>query len=156
METTARRRVPFIVVAGREGTAALVESLRAQGAIVYQTRTPDGCLRVATAVRPDIIVLPREFPRRLVLLLEQHPTSAGARIVWSQRSATGDAVALDEEGAAIVKELAESADQRVARPRPVQPLHRAPVAHENVVSESAGDPAHYAPARQVTAQDLLA
>jgi hypothetical protein len=87
METTVQRRVPLVVVTGREETAALVECLRAQGAIVYQTRTPAGCLRVATAVRPDVILLPRGFPRRVARLLQQHPTSARARIVWLTQSA---------------------------------------------------------------------
>src|ERR1044071_4876222 len=58
MERTIQRRVPLVGVTGREETAALVECLRAQGAVVYQARTPAGCLRVATAVRPDAILLP--------------------------------------------------------------------------------------------------
>jgi hypothetical protein len=103
MEGTGQRRVPLVVVAGRQGTAALVECLRAQGAIVYQTRTPAGCLRVATSVRPDIILLSRGFPRRVALLLRQHPTSAAAKIVWLRRpTATGDVLA--DHGLARVDE----------------------------------------------------
>jgi hypothetical protein len=128
METRAERRVPLIVVAHQE-TAALVEWLRAEGAVVYQTRTPEGCLRVATAVRPDMIVLPRGFPCRLVRLLQQHPTSADARIVWFQRPATGDAVLLADDSVAIEGELARSAD-------------------------NGSDPPRHAAARQVTGQDL--
>jgi CheY-like chemotaxis protein len=95
METTIQRRVPLVVVTGREETAALVECLRAQGAVVYQARTPAGCLRVATAVRPDVILLPRGFPRRVARLLRQHPTSAGARIVWLTQSADDMAAVAD-------------------------------------------------------------
>jgi hypothetical protein len=140
METTVQRRVPLIVVAGREGTEALVECLRAEGAVVYETRTPGGCLRVATAVRPDMIVLPRGFPRRLARLLQQHPTSAGAKIVWVQRpAATGDDRAPRETLAEALAALAQR----------VQPLPQADLAYGTVVIESASDPA-----RQVTSRDL--
>jgi hypothetical protein len=82
MEHTSSRRVPLIVVAGRAAIAQLIEDLRAQGAVVYETRAPEGCLRVATAVGRDVVLLPPGFPRRLVALLEHHPKSAGASIVW--------------------------------------------------------------------------
>jgi CheY-like chemotaxis protein len=95
METTVQRRVPLVVVTGREETAALVDCLRAQGAVVYQTRTPAGCLRVATSVRPDVILLPRGFPGRVARLLRQHPTSAGARMVWLTHSADEMAAVAD-------------------------------------------------------------
>ena len=161
METTAQRRVPLIVVAGREGTAALVEALHAQGAVVYQTRTPKGCLRVATTVGPDMIVLPRGFPRRLARLLRQHPTSAGAKIVWFQRPATTaddrasrDAVVLADDGVAVVDELAQIANQVAAPVHPVQPLQLANLADEDVVTDNGSDPPRHAAARQVTDQDL--
>jgi hypothetical protein len=125
METTAQRQMPLIVVAGREGTAALVECLRAQGALVYLTHTPEGCLRVATSVRPDLLLLPRDFPHRVVRLLQQHPTSQGARIVWFQTLTADDSVLLAEEGAAAVDELDRSADPVGVLPHVVQPFQLA-------------------------------
>jgi hypothetical protein len=132
METTDQRRVPLIVVAGREGTAALVECLRAQGAVVYQTHTPEGCLRVATAVGPDMIVLPPGFPRRLAHLLQQHPRSAGAKIVCFQRAVTGDAVVVAAEGVAVLAHLANG----------------------NGSLDSASDPGRHPAARQVNGEEL--
>ena len=156
METRAERRVPLIVVAHQE-TAALVEWLRAEGAVVYQTRTPEGCLRVATAVRPDMIVLPRDFPRRLALLLRQHPTSAGAKIVWLQRPATtGDGRAADDAALvretlrSVVDELARSAEQVAALAQALQPLQPANLTDENVVAECGSDPPPETAARPVT------
>ena len=98
METTAQRRVPLIVVAAGEGTAAVVERLRAEGAVVYETRTPEGCLKVATAVGPDMIILPPDFPRRLLALLRQHPTSAAATIVCHQDDLANTNIAIEGVG----------------------------------------------------------
>src|ERR687885_681444 len=137
MGTTAQRQMPLIVVAGREGTAALVDGLRAKGALVYLTHTPEGCLRVATSVRSDVILLPRDFPRRVVRLLQQHPTSAGARIVWLQRPTTDQAVVLADEGAAALDELARSGNLVGVVAHPMQPFQLPNLASVNVVTAAA-------------------
>ena len=154
MGTTAQRQMPLIVVAGREGTAALVEGLRAKGALVYLTGTPEGCLRVAASVRSDVILLPQDFPRWIVRLLQQHPTSAGARIVWLQRLTTDDAVLLADEGAAAVDEVADSGNPVGVLAHPVQPFQLANLAIENVVTAASSDSPQHAAARQVAGQEL--
>jgi hypothetical protein len=47
----------------------------------HKTRTFDGCLRVATASGPDLVVLDRSAPRGLERLLRAHPCSASAYIM---------------------------------------------------------------------------
>jgi DNA-binding response OmpR family regulator len=74
--------MPIIVVASeREDTAdEVARRLRREGAVVLATHSMHGCLRVATSVRPDIVVLDAHLPPRLERLLRAHPTSAGARL----------------------------------------------------------------------------
>jgi hypothetical protein len=48
---------------------------------VYVTHSLHGCLRVATSVAPDLVLLDPEFPPRLEQLLGAHPTSAHATIL---------------------------------------------------------------------------
>jgi hypothetical protein len=78
------RHVPLVVVAGPEESAPLVDSVSAAAAVVYHTRAAAGWLRVPTSVAPDIIVLPGGFPHRMASLLQLHPTSGRAKIVWLQ------------------------------------------------------------------------
>jgi hypothetical protein len=78
-----RRSVPLIVIAS--GSTALTEEvagrLRRGGSVVYITHSAEGCLRVATSVTPDVVLLDPRFPRRLEKLLRAHPSSAGAQIL---------------------------------------------------------------------------
>jgi hypothetical protein len=75
--------MPLIVVASAApGTAERVaERLRRDGSLVYATHSAQGCLRVATSVRPDMIVIDPALPARLERLLRAHPTSAHAQFV---------------------------------------------------------------------------
>jgi DNA-binding response OmpR family regulator len=59
----------------------VASQLRREGYVVYVTRSADGCLRVATSVRADIILLDPRLPARLERLLKAHPVSASARIL---------------------------------------------------------------------------
>ncbi|HEX8968913.1 MAG TPA: hypothetical protein VF937_13595 [Chloroflexota bacterium] len=52
------------------------------GAVVMCARDAGGCLRVATAIGPDIVVLDTRVGGGLVRLLRAHPLSARARIEW--------------------------------------------------------------------------
>ena len=59
---------------------SLVARLRATGATVYVTHGSAGCLRVAVALEPRVILLEPGLPDRLVGLLRAHPRSAHALI----------------------------------------------------------------------------
>jgi hypothetical protein len=78
-----RRDVLLIVVAS--AAAALAEEvaarLRLDGSVVYVAHSANGCLRVATSIAPDMVVLDPALPRRLEHLLRAHPATAGAEIL---------------------------------------------------------------------------
>jgi hypothetical protein len=78
-----QRRVPLVLVAST--ASALAESvaaqLRREGNVVYVAHSADGCLRVATSVGPDVVLLDPALPPRLEQLIRAHPTSAGAQIL---------------------------------------------------------------------------
>jgi hypothetical protein len=77
------RRPPLIVVASaNHGTAdEIVSRLRSDGAVAYAAHSAHGCLRVATSVRPDIVVLDPALGPRVEKLLRAHPVSAHAQLV---------------------------------------------------------------------------
>ncbi|MBV9543168.1 MAG: hypothetical protein JOY61_02190 [Chloroflexi bacterium] len=79
----ARRTVPLIVVASPAGYVAdqVAARLRRDGAVVYATHSQGGCLRVATSIAPDMVLLDPVLPKRLEQLLRAHPATANARIV---------------------------------------------------------------------------
>ncbi len=83
-----RRPIPLIVVAS--ATSALAEGVAAQlrrdGNVVYVAHTAEGCLRVATSIGPDLVLLDPALPPRLERLLKAHPTSAGAEIMHLSHS----------------------------------------------------------------------
>jgi hypothetical protein len=55
--------------------------LRRDGSIVYVTHSLKGCLRVATSVAPDVVLVDPSFSGRLEQLLGAHPTSARATVL---------------------------------------------------------------------------
>jgi len=77
------RSVPLIVVASE--SAAVAEEaavrLRRDGNIVYVTHSAAGCLRVATSVAPDMVLIDPALPSRLVGFLRAHPATAEAQIL---------------------------------------------------------------------------
>src|SRR6266849_2280736 len=77
------RRVPLIVVASAASAFAdsIAEQLRREGNVVYVAHSAEGCLRVATSVGPDLVLLDPALPARLEQLLKAHPTSARAQIL---------------------------------------------------------------------------
>jgi len=79
----ASRQVPLIVIGS--AVSALADSvavqLRRAGNVVYVTHSPEGCLRVATSVAPDVVLLDSAFPKRIEKLLKAHPMSAPAQIL---------------------------------------------------------------------------
>jgi DNA-binding SARP family transcriptional activator len=79
----ARRTAPLALICTPDANAvALVERLREEGMIVCVTHDLHGCLRVATAVGPDVIMIDPRLPRRLEQLLLAHPACSGASIRW--------------------------------------------------------------------------
>lgn len=77
------RRAPLVVVASPVASVAddAVAGLRRAGLVAYAARSADGCLRVATSVRPDVVLLDPALPRRVSSLLRAHPNCAGARFM---------------------------------------------------------------------------
>ncbi len=77
------RHVPLIVIASASAALAdsVADQLRREGNVVYVTHSAEGCLRVATSVGPDVILLDPALPNRLERLLKAHPTSACAQVL---------------------------------------------------------------------------
>jgi hypothetical protein len=80
-----------VVVLGLDQAQALDESARwrVRGAVVMRATDAAGCLRVATSVRPDVIVLDRRVPASLLRLLKAHPVSASAETRWMPALSSG-------------------------------------------------------------------
>jgi len=78
-----RRSIPLIVIASNSTAMAeeVAARLRRAGNVVYVTHSAEGCLRVATSVDPDVVLLDPRLPRRLERLLHAHPSSSGAQIL---------------------------------------------------------------------------
>jgi hypothetical protein len=78
-----RRDVLLIVVASASPAVAddVAARLRRDGSVVYVTHSAQGCLRVATSISPDMVVLDPALPRRLEGLLRAHPATAEAEIL---------------------------------------------------------------------------
>jgi hypothetical protein len=78
-----RRDVLLIVVASASAATAedVAARLRRDGSVVYVAHSAEGCLRVATSISPDIVVLDPALPRRLEGLLRAHPACAYAEIL---------------------------------------------------------------------------
>jgi hypothetical protein len=76
-----QRAKPLIVVASdRTGVAdGVVARLRRDGAVAYAAHSADGCLRVASSIGPDIVLLDPSLPARVEKLLRAHPASANAQ-----------------------------------------------------------------------------
>ena len=78
------RQVPLVIIATQSSALALSVAgrLRRAGNLVYVTHSGEGCLRVATSVRPDVVLLdPALRTERLERLLKAHPVSAAAQIL---------------------------------------------------------------------------
>jgi hypothetical protein len=78
-----RRDVLLIVVASASAAVAedVAARLRQDGSVVYVTHSGAGCLRVATSISPDVVILDPALSGRLEGLLRAHPSSASAQII---------------------------------------------------------------------------
>jgi CheY-like chemotaxis protein len=81
--TTHRAGRPVVLVASEDEVVAdrLVEHLQRIGSVACAARSEAGCLRVATAVGPDVVLLDSNLPSRLEGMLRAHPVSRTASIV---------------------------------------------------------------------------
>jgi CheY-like chemotaxis protein len=88
MFAPTHRQTPLVLVASPDRATAngLVKRLRDDGAVAYAAYSWQGCLRVATAVGPDVVLLDPALPRRLDSLLKAHPRSSGAATVQLQHA----------------------------------------------------------------------
>jgi CheY-like chemotaxis protein len=77
------RRVPLVLVASTASAVAegVAAQLRREGHVVYVAHSADGCLRVATNVGPDVVLLDPALPPRLEQLIRAHPNCADAQIL---------------------------------------------------------------------------
>ncbi len=100
MSATERRRVPLVLVASGDAATAdeVARRLRRDGATAYAVHSVEGCLRVATAVGPDIVLLDPRLPRRLETLLRAHPRSAHAELVHLSADTVREAGVTAESG----------------------------------------------------------
>jgi DNA-binding response OmpR family regulator len=72
----------------REAAEPLATVIRSEGAVVLITESERACLRVATSVSPDIVLLDPRLSRGLLSLLRAHPFSRRAQVSWSNAAAT--------------------------------------------------------------------
>jgi hypothetical protein len=77
------RASPLVVVASSDAELVdrICERMRHAGFVACRARSAAGCLRVATAVAPDIVLLDGGLSRKLEGMLRSHPASATAHIV---------------------------------------------------------------------------
>lgn len=81
----ASRQVPLIVVASASSALAdsVARQLRLAGNVVYIAHSAQGCLRVATSVAPDVVLVDPKLrmPKRFEALIKAHPASAGTQVL---------------------------------------------------------------------------
>ena len=78
-----QRDHPLVLVASPFDDVArqLLTEVRRSGAVACLARSAGGCLRVATAVGPDLVLLDSSLPHRLEGMLRSHPATATSTIV---------------------------------------------------------------------------
>src|SRR5579864_3804297 len=84
------RNKPLVLVLAADPAVAadLTEFWHGLGAVVVHACDEGGCLRVATAVGPDVIVVDHSASRRLLRLIGAHPVSARAQLECVEEAAT--------------------------------------------------------------------
>jgi hypothetical protein len=102
---TAYRQVPLVLlgVADRAAVEPLARRLHQEGMVVAVAQGERGCLRVATAIKPDIILLDPRLPRVLVSFLRAHPFSRHAHIAYSQALAAPVRAAVVDRPLAVTR-----------------------------------------------------
>lgn len=82
------RATPLVVIGAADATfvGPLAEQIESAGSFVYVTHGPHACLRVATALGPDRVVLDPRLPRSLARLLRAHPRTEHAQVTWAEET----------------------------------------------------------------------
>lgn len=75
------RRLALVATPTAELAQDLIVQLQSAGFVTCVARSAAGCLRVATAVGPDLVVLDDRLPGRLEGMLRSHPATARAELV---------------------------------------------------------------------------
>lgn len=83
LATNHTRPLVLLAVSEPSGWWYMATILRQEGMRVVLALGERACLRVATAVHPDIILLDPRLPRALLSLLRAHPQARTAQISWS-------------------------------------------------------------------------
>lgn len=94
-DAPGRRRRPLVLMASPDDRVIerVTERARQTGSVAYAARSAAGCLRVATAIGPDVVLLDPILPKSLESRLRAHPVSANARILHlSERWASSPSV----------------------------------------------------------------
>lgn len=82
MSPQPARATPLVLLANWGGARmAIPAEWLPTGAVVVRARSPEGCLRMAVAVGPDLVLVDGRFPARFDQLLRRHPMSARVRLV---------------------------------------------------------------------------
>jgi hypothetical protein len=77
-----RSTLLIVVASERPGLADDVAArLKHDGSVAYPAHSAAGCLRVATSIGPDIVLLDPALPRGLERKLKAHPVSARAQVL---------------------------------------------------------------------------
>ena len=80
--------------------------------VVYRVRGTASCLRVATAIGPDLVLIDGLCTRTLEGMLRSHPTSAAARLVRAPTAAIASLLSNADE----LRRLLSSEVDRVVAP----------------------------------------
>jgi CheY-like chemotaxis protein len=84
MPTTREQALVLVASTDSALVDRVTETVRSTGAATCRASSAAGCLRVATAVGPDVVLLDARFPPKLERLLRAHPATAGSDIVRLQ------------------------------------------------------------------------
>lgn len=81
MPITRARPLVLVATPDTDFGERLVRDVRGAGSVACLARSAEGCLRVATSVGPDVVLLDARLPDRLRGMLRSHPATAGSAIV---------------------------------------------------------------------------
>ena len=85
------RTCPLVLVATSDTELGeeLAQRVQLAGFVACRARSAEGCLRVATSIAPDIVLLDTRLAGRLEHMLRAHPATARSRLVVVSDSRTG-------------------------------------------------------------------
>ena len=75
------RPLVLVCTAHADLTTQLVTQMSEAGLVACVAHSAAGCLRVATAVGPDVVLVDASVPDRVISMLRTHPACRTARVV---------------------------------------------------------------------------